>query len=234
MTAPATFVLSDVVAGPVEAPILRGVTADIPCTGITAIAGPSGSGKSTLLRLLNRLDDPLSGLVQWDGRAVSEWEPQELRRRVAMVFQHPPRFEGAVVDNLRVAQPSLDTTAACDVLARVGLPAEFVDRPVVDLSGGEAQRMAFARALLTRPSVVLADEPTASLDGASRRRIEALARSIADDGVAMVWVTHDTDQLRRVADHVLVLVDGRIVASGHLADLDVHPDAQVRELVGHR
>lgn len=234
MTAPATFELSQVVAGPAEAPILRGVTIDIPCSGITAIAGPSGAGKSTLLRLLNRLDDPRSGSIRLDGRPLRDWDPQGLRRRVAMVFQHPPRFDGTVFDNLRVADGLLDRQGAETAAARVGLDPHLLDRDVIDLSGGEAQRMAFARALLTEPAVVLADEPTASLDGAARRVIEDLAISIAADGVAIVWVTHDTDQLRRVADHVLVLVAGRVVASGLLPELDAHADAAIRALVGSR
>ncbi len=108
MTAPATFELIDVVAGPAEAPILRGITLQVPCEGILAVAGPSGSGKSTLLRLLNRLDDPLSGTISWDGRDITEWEPRELRRRVAMIFQSAPRFPGTVFDNFEVALRGLD------------------------------------------------------------------------------------------------------------------------------
>lgn len=234
MTTPVTFELTDVVAGPADAPILRGVTVEIPCTGITAIAGPSGAGKSTLLRLLDRLDDPRSGAIRFDGRPVVEWDPQDLRRRVAMLFQHPPRFEGTLYDNLVVADGALDRARAETVVERVGLEPALLDRAATDLSGGEAQRMAFARALLTEPGVVLADEPTASLDGASRRLIEDLAVSIAAEGMGMVWVTHDTDQLRRVADYVVVLVAGRVAACGPLTDLDDHADAAIRALVGSR
>ncbi len=92
--------------------------------------------------------------------------------------------------------------------------------------------MCFARALLTGPTVLLADEPTASLDAAARRTIEDLGRRLADDGMPIIWVSHDVDQLRRLADHVVVLVDGQVVATGPLADLDHHDDALVRELVG--
>ena len=203
VTAPASFELREVVAGPADSPILHGVTIDIPCQGITALAGPSGAGKSTLLRLLNRLDDPVSGVITWDGHPIAEWDPRLLRRKVAMVFQRAPLFEGTVFDNLGVALEGLTRPAAEAILDRVGLPPALLDRDATDLSGGEAQRMSVARALLTEPSVLLADEPTASLDGASRITIERLARSIADDGVPIVWVSHDTDQLRRIADHAL-------------------------------
>lgn len=228
------FELREVVAGPADAPILRGLTVDIPCRGITALAGPSGAGKSTLLRLLNRLDDPVSGVIMWDGRPIAEWDPRALRRRVAMVFQRAPLFDGTVFDNLRVACPDLVSPGAEAILARVGLSPTLLDRTATDLSGGEAQRMSIARALLTEPSVLLADEPTASLDGASRITIEQLARSIADDGVPVVWVSHDTEQLRRIADHVLVLIDGDVAAFGTLSELDRHPDPLVRDLVGTR
>ncbi len=232
VTAPASFELREVVAGPADAPILHGVTIDIPCQGITALAGPSGAGKSTLLRLLNRLDDPVSGMITWDGQPIAESDPRLLRRKVAMVFQRAPLFEGTVFDNLCVALEGLTRPAAEAILDRVGLPPALLDRAATDLSGGEAQRMSIARALLTEPSVLLADEPTASLDGASRITIERLARSIADDGVPIVWVSHDTDQLRRIADHALVLIDGDVAAFGHLAELDRHPNPLVRELVG--
>ena len=92
--------------------------------------------------------------------------------------------------------------------------------------------MSIARALLTEPDVLLADEPTAALDAASRRTIEELGRAIADSGVPIVWITHDTEQLRRLANHVVVLIDGGVAAFGHLHDLDVHDDPIVRELVG--
>jgi putative ABC transport system ATP-binding protein len=227
-----SFELRAVTAGPAGHPILRSVSVVVPCSGITVLAGPSGAGKSSLLRLLNRLDDPHLGEVAWDGRDLRSWEPTELRRRVAMVFQRPPVFPGTVLDNLRVACPTLDETAACAALDRVGLGPAFLERTATDLSGGEAQRMCLARALATQPEVMLADEPTASLDGASCRTIEALGRDLADGGVPFVWVSHDVVQLRRLADHVIVLVDGGVAATGCLSDLDEHDDPLVRELVG--
>jgi putative ABC transport system ATP-binding protein len=232
VTAPATFELVDVVAGPPDGPILKGITLSVPCAGILAVAGPSGAGKSTLLRLLNRLDDPLSGTITLDGVDVTEWDPRELRRRVAMIFQTAPVFPGTVLDNFRVARPGLTVDRAEHVLDHVGMPRALLDRPGEQLSGGEAQRMTIARALLTEPAVLLADEPTASLDTASRHTIELLGRTLADEGVPLVWITHDTAQLRRIADHAVVLIDGRVAAFGHLEDLDRHEDPRVRELVG--
>ena len=232
MSGPSEFRLDDVVAGPDAEPILRGVTARIECAGVTAVAGRSGAGKTTLLRLLDRLDDPRAGTVSWKGRPLTDWSPTELRRRVAMVFQRPPIFAGTVLDNLRVARSSLDEVDARAALDRVGLPGDLVDRTASDLSGGEAQRMAFARALLTEPEVVLADEPTASLDGAARGQVEAVMAALAADGIAVILVSHDTGQLRRLADRAIVLDSGRAVASGAVRELDHHPDPIVRAAVG--
>jgi len=213
-------------------PILRSIDVTIPATGVTVLAGPSGAGKTTLLRLLNRLDDPLSGEIYWKGRPLSDWDPTELRRRVAMVFQRPPLFPGSVYENFQVALPDISNERALHVLEHVGLSADMLDQDATTLSGGEAQRMCVARALLTEPEVLLADEPTAALDSAARHTVEDLGRSLADSGVAVVWVSHDTDQLRRLADHVIVLADGLVRATGTLADLDTSHDSVVRQSVG--
>lgn len=232
MTAPPSFELRDVFAGPVDQPILRGITVDIPCEGITALAGPSGSGKSTLLRLLNRLDDPIAGTISFEGRPLSTWEPSDLRRRVGMVFQRPPVFDGDVLDNLRVAEPTVTTHRAGQVLEHVGLSPQLLSRQAGDLSGGEAQRMCVARALLTNPTVLLADEPTAALDSDARHTIEDLGVSVAAGGVPIVWVTHDTDQLRRLADHAMILIGGEVAAFGHVEELTHHENSAVRKLIG--
>jgi putative ABC transport system ATP-binding protein len=233
MSSADSFELIGVDAGPVDGdPILRSIDLVVPANGVTVLAGPSGAGKSTLLRLLNRLDDPVAGEVRWRGRALTEWAPTELRRQVAMVFQRPPLFAGSVLDNLRVAAPDVDVERAGHVLEHVGLRPQLLDQEADSLSGGEAQRMCVARALLTEPVVLLADEPTAALDREARGTVEDLGRMLADSGVAVIWVSHDTDQLRRLADHVIVLADGAVRAVGHLDELDASADALVRQSVG--
>ena len=233
MSSPDAFELIGVSAGPIAGdPILRSIDLVIPANGVTVLAGPSGAGKSTLLRLLNRLDDPVAGEIRWRGRALNEWPPTELRRQVAMVFQRPPLFAGTVLDNLRVARADVDDERAGHVLEHVGLDPELLGQDAESLSGGEAQRMCVARALLTEPAVLLADEPTAALDRAARATVEDLGRMLADSGVAVIWVSHDTDQLRRLADHVIVLADGAVRAVGHLSELDASPDPLVRQSVG--
>ena len=202
----------DTPSGPTE--VLRGINVTVPLDGITAVVGPSGSGKSSILRLCNRLEVPTSGHITLDGTDLADLDPLALRRRVGMVFQRPVLFAGTVADNLAVAAPGIDTdpAAGAAALARCGLGADLLDRTADQLSGGEAQRMCLARTLCTDPEVVLMDEVTSSLDPAARATIEALATELTADGIAVLWVTHDHDQARRIAQRTVVVDDGVVVA----------------------
>jgi putative ABC transport system ATP-binding protein len=199
--------------------------------GVTVVVGPSGSGKSTLLRCCNRLEVPSEGRVFFHGDDVAGLDPLRLRRRVGMVFQRPTPFPGTVRDNLRVAEPAIADSEAAIVLEQVGLHAGFLDRAATELSGGEAQRVCLARTLVTRPEVVLMDEVTSSVDPVQRFGIEGLARSLSSSGVVAVWVTHDLAQMRRIADRVLVVIEGHIAYAGSLATLDAEAPPAVRSFL---
>jgi putative ABC transport system ATP-binding protein len=190
---------------------------------ILAIVGPSGSGKSSLLRLLNRLDEPTDGNVYLDEVDYRQIAPRELRRRVGMVMQRPYLFAGTVLDNLRFGPrqraEDLSLMAADELLAGVGLSG-FASRDVSNLSGGEAQRVSFARALANSPEVLLLDEPTSALDEDAKREVEAVIERIGhEQGVACVLVTHDAAQAARLAQRVLVLESGRVVRIGLAAEV---------------
>jgi putative ABC transport system ATP-binding protein len=210
----ALFSFESVSVGPQTARRLDGLDAQLPADGLTVIAGPSGSGKSTLLRLCNRLEVPSAGTVRHRGIDVTERDPLELRREVAMVFQRPVTFAGTVLDNLREADRDCDAERGAELLERAGLDASFLERDAGELSGGEAQRACLARALATDPHVMLMDEPTSALDGKAARVLEDLARQLMHDGTPVVWVTHSEEQMRRLADHVLLLEGGRADRSG--------------------
>lgn len=211
--------------------VLGPINLSLPHHGPVVIAGPSGSGKSSLLRLLNRLDAPSVGSVRFDGVDLEGMDPTQLRRRVAMVFQRPVVFEGTVLDNLREGAADLTRPDALGLLDRVGLGGALLDRPARDLSGGEAQRMALARSLTTSPEVVLFDEPTSSLDPTSAARVEQLAQSLQDAGVAVVWVTHDLDQLARLAAWVVIVIGGAIAQAGPAADVLGQPYGPVADFL---
>ena len=167
---------------------------------MTALVGPSGAGKSSLLRALVRLEEPAAGSVLIDGRDASELEPCELRRRVGLVAQAPVMLAGDVRANLAYGLAEPADGALAEALAATGLDPGFMGREARELSGGEAARVAIARALTREPGALLLDEPTAALDREAAAPVEALVRSLADRGLAILIVTHDEAQAERVAD----------------------------------
>lgn len=183
--------------------ILRDLSIQVPDQGITVLVGPSGAGKSSILRLLNRLEVPSAGTVFFRGKNLTEIEPTLLRREVGMVFQRPALLEGTLADNLRIADAELSSTGVIESLQQVGLDAALANRAASDLSGGEAQRLCLARALLVSPDVLLLDEPTAALDAESVTFIEQQLLIRARDGLPQIWVSHDPGQVERIADTVI-------------------------------
>jgi putative ABC transport system ATP-binding protein len=198
--------------------LISGASFDVRKGETLAIVGPSGSGKSSLLRLLNRLDEPTEGTVYLDGMDYRQIEPRQLRQRVGMVMQRPYLFAGTVIDNLRFGPrqrgEELSGDAVEALLSGVGLGG-YGARDIANLSGGEAQRVAFARALANSPAVLLLDEPTSALDEAAKRDVEALIQRIGNEsGIPCVLVTHDVAQAARLAERALILEAGHIVRSG--------------------
>lgn len=205
------FEFDDVVVRFGDDVVLDHVTASVSDGGgITCLLGASGAGKSTLLRLCNRLEVPTRGEVRFRGRSLADTDPLQLRRSVGMVFQRPTLFPGSVRENLLVAQPDATEDDMGEVLRRARLPVAFLDREGDSLSGGEAQRACLARTLITRPEVLLMDEPTSALDPTATKALEELGRGLADEGMPILWVTHDLDQADRIADRRIVLVGGRL------------------------
>jgi putative ABC transport system ATP-binding protein len=191
-------------------PRLVDVDLDLVDQAITVIVGASGSGKSSLLRLCNRLEVPTTGTVCFRGEDLEQVDVRAHRRRVGMLFQRPTPFAGTVQQNLIVADPDLDEQRSAALLDRVGLDADLLPRPADRLSGGESQRMCLARTLATGPEVLLADEATSSLDPDATRHLEALAVSLRDDGIPVLWVTQEPEQIDRIADHAIRVTKGRV------------------------
>ena len=217
--------------------VLAGVTIALPKGGFSALIGPSGAGKTTLLRLLNRLDDPASGMVRFLGRPIVDFPVRALRRRVGFVFQTPAMFPGTVADNLAVV-PTLGGEAPADVSVRIAeilrlveLGADFEDRIAADLSGGEKQRVALARALMTEPEVLLLDEPTAALDPeVAEHLMHTLRRLRESTGLTIVMVTHRLSEARAASTYAVMLEAGRLVEAGPSDRLFSAPtEARTRE-----
>lgn len=200
--------------------VLNAVSLDVRRGEMIAIVGASGAGKSTLLHILGALDRPSEGVVTLDGEALSELGDGELsmlrNRKVGFVFQfHHLLREFSALENvmmpLRISGWDMQKAKAraTEMLARVGLSARSTHRPS-EMSGGEQQRTAVARALAVDPVVVLADEPSGNLDHANAERLhEQFTQLVRDLNIAMVVVTHNKALAAR-ADRALLLEDGRL------------------------
>jgi len=201
--------------------VLRGVDIDVPAGTTAAVIGPSGSGKSTLLRTLNRLYEPDRGDILLDGRSVLRDNPDRLRQRIGMVFQHFNLFpHRSVLDNVmlgprKLRRLSADTARelALAQLDRVGLRHKADARPGT-LSGGQQQRVAIARALAMAPQVMFFDEATSALDPEMVKDVLALIADLGGEGMTMVVVTHEMGFARSASDTVVFMDQGRVVESG--------------------
>lgn len=222
-------------------PVLKGIDLTIDGTGLTAIIGPSGTGKSTLIRCINRLVDPTKGsinlsaggvsidLAQLKGRAL-----RENRRLIGMVFQEYNLVERlTVMENLLCGRlgyvgawaawrrkfPPQDVEHAFDLLETVGLGA-FANQRADALSGGQRQRVGIARALMQRPKVLLADEPTSSLDPKTSFEIMWLLKEQGRlNNIPVIVNIHDVELARRYADRIIGMSGGHVVYDGNAEGL---------------
>jgi tungstate transport system ATP-binding protein len=205
---------------------------------VLALVGPSGAGKSTLLRLLNFLETPTSGVIEFSGKTFSARQslPLAHRRRVTTVFQRPTLLRRSVYKNVayglqlrgqRNADEQIHAT-----LKRVGLEA-LAQQPARTLSGGEAQRVALARAMILEPEALLLDEPTANLDPYNVSLIESIVTELnTTSQTTLVLVTHNVFQARRLAHRVAFLLDGKIVEVNDVEDFFESPsDPRTRAFV---
>ena len=212
---------------------LQDIDFTIPRGSITGVIGRSGAGKSSLVRLINGLEKPTTGRVIVDNRDISALAGRELRlaqRSIGMIFQHFNLLSSrTAADNIALpleiagwAKSDIKARVA-ELLALVGI-ADKHDRYPSELSGGQKQRVGIARALATRPSVLLSDEATSALDPQTTRAIlDLLANINRELGVTIVLITHEMSVLRQLAREVVVLDAGHVVESGQVADIFTHP-----------
>lgn len=211
--------------------VLDGLSLTLDTPGITAIMGPNGTGKTQMLRLMHGLAKPDAGHVLWNDQPATEVTQQQ-----ALVFQKPVLLRRSVAANIDFVLKArgLDRTRMAALLDHVGL-ADKARQPARALSGGEAQRLALARALALEPRVLLLDEPTASLDPGSVLAIERIILQARDRGVKVVLVTHDVGQARRLADDVVFLHHGRVAEHSPATEFFPRPaTAAARDFINGR
>jgi osmoprotectant transport system ATP-binding protein len=215
---------------------LDGVSLAVAAGEFVALVGPSGSGKTTLLKSINRLVDPDEGTVRIDGRDVREVPLAALRHGIGYVIQSIGLFPHMnVAENIGIVPRLMGQGAAdraAELLELVALPAEMAGRFPRELSGGQAQRVGFARALAAGPKLMLMDEPFGALDPVTRDALGQAYRALHDRlGLTTLMVTHDVAEALLLADRIVVLIEGRIRADAAPAALMASDDPDVRAMI---
>jgi tungstate transport system ATP-binding protein len=189
--------------------LLDDINTIVEASGISVVLGANGAGKSLLVRLLHGLLESSAGAISWNGNAVN----LATRKRQALVFQKPVLLRRSVAANIEfVLKPNTaDFDQRCDAILHEAGLSQQREQPARLLSGGEQQRLALARALVTNPEVLLLDEPTSSLDAATTFQIETLLEKARDRGIKIFLVTHDIAQARRLADDVMFMHAGKLL-----------------------
>jgi len=218
--------------------VLKGVDVSIEEKEVVVIIGPSGSGKSTLLRCMNYLEEPTSGDITVDNMKLNKHaDINKIRENIGMVFQrfnlfpHMTVLENIVLAPTKVLKISRDEaiSTAMDLLQRVGLKEKANSYPS-QLSGGQQQRVAIARALAMKPKVMLFDEPTSALDPEMVTEVLDVMKSLANQGMTMVVVTHEMGFAREVGDRVLFVDEGRIIEEGTPKEIFENPKQERTKL----
>ncbi len=217
-----------------EKEVLKGIDLEVERGELISLLGPSGSGKTTLLRIINLLEDASEGEIKIFSKRIkglSKKEKLDIRRRMALVSQKPVMFSGSVFDNISYSLKIRHFTReeieekVKEVLKLVGLEG-YEERKARSLSGGEAQRISFARALVFEPELLLLDEPTTSLDPISEAKIHSIIKKIRQLGITVILATHKQEEALNLSDRIAIFNKGRLEQISKAKELFHFPETK--------
>jgi len=194
--------------------ILNNISIQIESNDYISIVGPSGSGKSTFLKLCCHLQSPTAGTILYNNKPIMEYNPTDLRKNIAYVFQTPYLFGDTVFDNInfpfsiRSVKPDQDRIN--ELFSLFDMTTEYLKKEVKNLSGGEKQRIALIRSLIFKPDILLLDEITSALDMINSQIVEKVISTLNKEGISILWVTHNLEQSKKYANKLLTIDAGAI------------------------
>lgn len=199
--------------------ILKDISFSVQVGDIITVTGPSGGGKSTLLKIMGHLLNPTSGIIQYNGKDINEYEPTEYRKEVSYFFQNAVLFDETVRDNLAfpadIREDTFNEDQAIRGLETVQLSDTYLDKPIKELSGGEKQRVALIRNLMYPPKVLLMDEVTSSLDAENREIVLSFIRQLnVEENVTILWITHNQEEIE-ASNKIIRLINGKMEDTNH-------------------
>ena len=196
--------------------VLKNISLKVEKGDYVSVIGSSGSGKSTFLKLCCHLISPTKGNILINGNDVMKNNPIELRKKISYCFQTPILFGDTVMENINypysIRNKTMDMERVNMLFSRFNMEPEYIDREIKNLSGGEKQRIALIRTLLFRPDVLLLDEVTSALDVDNTLIVENAVNDLNNEGVTILWVTHNLEQSRKYANKLLTIDNGEITS----------------------
>ena len=196
--------------------ILDNISFQIEEGDFVSIVGPSGGGKSTLLKMCCHLKSPSCGTVTYKGEDISKIDVVSLRKEIAYCFQMPYLFGNTVMDNLSfpysIRNKKIDMDRIYSLFSIFNMDKDFLNKKILNLSGGEKQRIALIRTLLFEPKVLLLDEVTSALDVENTVIVETVVRDLNKKGVTILWITHNPEQSKKYANKILTLENGKVLS----------------------
>lgn len=194
--------------------ILKDFTVEVNSGDFISIIGSSGSGKSTFMKLCCHLISPSSGMIYFNEKDLLQYDPTELRQRIAYCFQTPHLFGTTIKDNMEfpfmIRNQKVNHQRVSELFKRFNMDGDWIYKEIKNLSGGEKQRVALIRTLLFRPEILLLDEVTSALDLDNTAIVEKVIKSLNEEGLTILWITHNPKQNQSNANKRLTIENGEI------------------------